>query len=178
MNLITTKRNLEKHLSLLDANTAEDRNAAVSAIEELVLSFVIPAMNVGSLKSDSIYTFDLDEIAGTEIHNLMLSLFESKMDGLNKPSAEHLRVALVSIGVKDLNESEREKFYQVWAGEKAVEAISLIAKFLSTERSRSDNSEEWKSQDERIMKLFKSNLPESVKSYLKMILSSDPAAIK
>lgn len=178
MNLITTKRNLEKQISHLSANVADDRSVVISAIEELVQNYVVPAMKVGSLNSDSIYTFNLDEIAETEIHNLMLSLFESKMSELNKPNDNALNEALISIGVRNLSEEKRNDFYTVWAGEKAIESISFLAKFLSNEQNMLQDSSRLKSQEERIIKLLQIRLPESVKSYLRMILSSDLAIIK
>lgn len=178
LNLITTKRNLGKQLSHLDVKIVEVRSVIISAIEELVQNYVVPAMRIGSLNSDSIYTFNLDEIAETEIHNLMLSLFESKMSGLDKPSDDALNEALISIGVRNLSEEKRNDFYTVWAGEKAIESISFLAKFLSNEQNMVQDSSRLKSQEEQIIKLLQMRLPESVKSYLRMILSPDLAIIK
>jgi hypothetical protein len=167
--LVTTVRNLEKYRSDLNPNDIELWKQSVSAIEILAEDFVAVAMRIASLLPDSIYIFDLDEAAGTEIHSLMRGLFETNLNGLTAPNDDELIDALSLIGINNLSKENRNNFYKVWAGEEAVNSISFLTKFLSGAAEEFKNSDECIVQKNRLEKLLKINLPDSVKNDLKFL---------
>jgi hypothetical protein len=157
--LITTKRNLEQYLVELDPDDIKVRRLIVSAIERLTKDYVLPAMQIAAFATDSIYTFDLDSVAGMEIHNLVRSLFASQFKGLTIPSNAELTNALSTIGINDLDERERNNFYKVWAGEEAIDSIICLIEFLSARNDAIDGSAEFTFQQEPIGEILKLELP-------------------
>jgi hypothetical protein len=170
--LITTGRNLTKHILKLDPDDSKVWKLVIIAIERLVKDYVIPAMEIASLSEDSIYTFDLDSVGKTELHNLQRSLFESQLTGLTSPSNDELTKALSTIGIDNLNERERTNFYRVWAGEEAINSIVLLTKFLLGINDKIGRSNEYTFQREKIDELLKLNLPDPVRIHLKTIPQS------
>jgi hypothetical protein len=170
--LITTKRNLEQYLLELDPDDVKVRRLIVSAIERLTKEYGIPAMQIASFATDSIYTFDLDRVAGMEIHNLQRSLFESQFKGLIIPSNAELIKALSTIGINYLDERERNNFYKVWAGEEAICSILYLIEFLSGRSDPIGESDEFTFQQETIGELLKLKLPIPLHIYFQTMLAS------
>jgi hypothetical protein len=170
--LITTKRNLDQYLVELDPDDVKVRRLIIYAIERLTKDYVLPAMQIAAFATDSIYTFDLDRVAGMEIHHLVRSLFAAQFQGLIIPTNAELIKALSTIGINYLDEQERNNLYKVWAGEEAIDSIICLIKLISDRKNQIGESAEFTFQQETIDELLKLKLPITLDIYFQTMLAS------
>ncbi|MCU0351860.1 MAG: hypothetical protein MUF43_13695 [Flavobacterium sp.] len=173
---VTTTEHLEQRLKEVSADNLEHRNIIIGAIEKLVKDYVVPAMKVCPLYEDSIYTFDIETVAGEELGSLTLGLFKSRIEELVHPGDENLKEFFSMLGVPDATLKQRESFFAGWAGDQAVDSIISLSKFLSgSEKELSKDA--LQSELTRISNLLELDLPKAVTSYLNVIYaySYEPA---
>lgn len=128
-SLIIPFKQLDAFLNKLDATNSADRQIVLTAIEQLVEQYILPAEDCPA-SNNGLELYNLDEAAGEEVSGLVLGLFESKMPGLGKPTGEELQSALEYIGVEMSDAAQRDKFYRCWAANVADGTIGGLVNFL------------------------------------------------
>ncbi len=128
-NLIVFFGDLEAELAKLDAIDAAHRDAALGAVETLIVDYILPAADC-PFSDDRFSLFDLEAVAGTEIPGLVLSVFQQQMPGLQKPIDERLEQTLDFLGIATTDSAQRLKFWRCWAANNANNTISGLLNFL------------------------------------------------
>lgn len=128
--LIVAGETLEQRLKQLDSRNPQDRAAALHAIEVLVERYIRPAMHDKLLRAVPPDVPDLDGVAGFEVVGLVLSLFNRRMNELEKPSDKALKAALEEHDMPINDFERRESFYRVWVMQRADDSIRGLINFL------------------------------------------------
>jgi hypothetical protein len=129
-SLIVASETLEQRLKQIDATDPQDRATALDAIEILIERYMKPGMNDPFLLAAPLDVPELDGVAGFELSGLVLSLFNERMNELEKPSDEKLKAALEEYDMPIDDKARRESFYRVWAMRQANSSIRDLIIFL------------------------------------------------
>ena len=158
--LIARSNTAKKALASMNSIDAQDRNTTLSAVEALVVQYIMPAMVDCPLSSASLDVFDLEAVAGTEVRGLILGLFEDRMNELKTPSDETLNEALAYIEVPIANQTERNRFYRCWAAEQATITVLGLLNFLKEPLIKPLSLQhDFAGEQTRLGKLLENDLP-------------------
>ena len=110
--------------------TAADRRAALDAMEDLVDRYVAPAADLLVADDDEpdFRFYDIDGVAGTEIHGLALGLLAKDFpEPAPPPEDATLAARLDDRGIEIPDAERRREFFRAWNARRASGAVADLA---------------------------------------------------
>jgi hypothetical protein len=130
-----------QELAQLDPARPADRRAALDAMESLVDQFVTPAaalLSTSETDPENLW-FDLDRIAGTEVHGLVLGLLAKDFPELEPPPPDELLAArLDDRGLEIATPERRADFFRAWTAQRAASLVRSLLRVVAEPLSDGD----------------------------------------
>lgn len=175
--VVLNPESLDEKLARMNPTESDDRRVAIEAIKSLIDLFVKSAMKKCPPSRTRFGLFDLNAVAKTEIHGLVLGLFEQRINELNPtgrtaPNDTKLKELFDYLEISSLNADERANFYTCWAGDAAFLSIYSLVNFLEKPLIKQVTPNIEGLMDERIQirKLLETKLPDKLNYILTSLL--------
>lgn len=171
-SLIVSSDPLDKRLAQMDSTNSDDRMVALQAIEAFIERFIKPAMKSCPPSQTRFGLFDLDAVAKTEVHGLVLNFFDERMNELNRPNDAVLKEALDYIEIDIPIAGDRANFHACWAGNKAFLSIYGLINFLKKPLIEPivPKIESLSLEQMRVKRLLESELPDKLEYIINSLL--------
>lgn len=159
-------------LKNMDASNVQHRQIIIECIEQLIRSYISPAMLDCKESSAPLDSFDIEDITKTEFRGLVGSLFEEKlfeqMKNLEKPEDNVLRELLEEFDISLRDGDERDRFFRCLMAERDNGKIHGLINFLKEPLigSTSIKLSSVKTEQTRVSQLMQSKLPDGLQYLL------------